>query len=132
MDVGWVRARAIGFGGFHTEEAAFAAALEGGRALATCLKREFGVRHPALSDTPHLRKVHDGAYDWIADGRVPVARLLQVETGAGATERFAIEFVLPSYATDAVAINAAQIVYGALGSGIRDGIVVPTTAPTAS
>lgn len=120
MDVGWIRPRTIGFGGLATEEQAFAAALAGGRALANRFKREFGVSHPALTEKPRLRKVRDGAYEWIADGRVPIARLLREEGGTLATERYAIEFVLPSYATDAVAINAAQVVYGAFEPTVRD------------
>ena len=112
-DVGWIRQKAIGFTGFDTEAAAIAAALEGGRALARSMRREFGVAHPAMSDEPRPRKVHDGAYHWVADGKVPVARLLRVE-GDGSFRPFAIEFVLPSYANDAVAINAAQIIYGAI------------------
>ncbi len=117
-DIGWIRQKAVGFGGFDSEAAAIAAALEGGRALALCLKREFGIRHPALSDEPRLSKVHDGAYEWVADGKVPIARLIQTADG-GRGGRFAIEFVLPSYANDAIAINAAQIIHGAFGPGVR-------------
>ena len=119
-DVGWIRPRTIGFGGFATEEAAFAAALAGGRALANRFKREFGVSHPALSERPRLRKKLDGAYEWIADGRVPIARLIREETETSQVERFAIEFVLPSYASDAVAINSAQVVYGAIDRAIPE------------
>ena len=126
-DVGWIRPNTIGFGGFASEEAAFAAALDGGRALASRFEREFGVAHPALTAAPRLRKVHDGAYEWIADGRVPVARLLRVEDG-GSGERFAIEFVLPSYASDAFAINAAHVVHGAFGAKTRGAGARATTA----
>jgi len=121
-DVGWIRSKAIGFGEFVTEADARDAALDGGRALAGCLKREFGVGHPALSDAPTLRTVRDGAGEWIVDGRERVARLLRREPGRDGAGRFAIEFALPSYATDAVAINAAQIVYGALSPGLTGGL----------
>lgn len=129
-DIGWVRSKAIGFGGFATEARAVDAALDGGRALASCLKREFGVGHPALSDAPTLRTVRDGAHEWIVDGRERIARLLRMETGRGVTERFAIEFALPSYATDAVAINAAQIVYGALSPELTGGLDPHVVAAT--
>ena len=91
-EVGWIRSKTIRFGGFDGEAAAIAAALEGGRALAGCLKREIGVSHPALSDDPRPRKVHDGAYEWIADGKVPVARLLPDDSREGESA-LAIEFV---------------------------------------
>lgn len=122
-DIGWIRRRTVGFGGFVSEDGARAAALEGARALASCLKREFGVARLELSDRRRLRAVRDGANEWIFDGRVRVARILPVESGRGRDQEFAIEFLLPSYVTDAVAINAAQTVYGALSAdqtGTRD------------
>ena len=113
-DVGWIRPRIIGFGGFVTEDAARAGALRGARVLSRCLKREFGVAHLELSDRPRMRTVRDGANEWVVDGRVRVARLLRVEGTRGRDQEFAIEFLLPPYASDAVAINAAQVVYGVL------------------
>ena len=50
-----------------------------------------------------------------ADGPVRIARLLRVENGTSYGQEFAIQFRLPPYANEAVAINAAQIVYGVLG-----------------
>lgn len=113
-DVGWVRPKAIGFGGFLSEDGARAAALDGARTLARCLKREFGVTHLELSDPPRARTVRDRDGEWIVDGHARVARLLRVENGGGRDQDLAIEFQLPPYATEAVGINAAQIVYGAL------------------
>ena len=115
-DLGWIRPRVIGFGGFVSEERARAAALAGARVLASCLKREFGVAHLELSDRPRVRTLRDGADEWVVDGRVRVARLLRVEGARGRDQEFAIEFLLPPYATDAVAINAAQVVHGVLGA----------------
>ena len=112
-DVGWVKSKTIGFGGFMSEEAAHAAAVDGGRALARCLKQEFGVSHLEISERPRTRTVRDGDARWIADGRVRIARLRRAENDDG-DEEFAIEFELPRYANHAVAINAALIVYGAL------------------
>jgi hypothetical protein len=113
-DVGWVRPSTIGFSGFVSENAARGAALDGARALIRCLKREFGVAHMELSDRPRARTVRDGSGEWVADGKTRVARLFRVENG-GYGQELAIEFRLPPYANHAVAINAAQIVYGALG-----------------
>jgi hypothetical protein len=115
-DVGWVRPKAIGFGSFVSVNAAHAGALEGARALVRCLKREFGVGYMELNDQPRARTVRDGGAEWIADGQVRIARLLRMENGEGYGQEFAIEFQLPPYANHAVAINAAQIVYGALSS----------------
>ena len=113
-DVGWVRPKTVGFGGFVSEHAARGAALDGARALVRCLKREFGRAHLELSDEPRARTIRDGDGEWVADGHVRVARLLRVENSGGYGREFAIEFRLPPYANYAVAINAAQIVYGAL------------------
>jgi len=115
-DVGWIRPRTIGFGGFDSEHGARAAALDGAHALASCLKREFGVAHLELSERPRARIVRDGTNEWVVDGRIRVARLLRIAKARSRDEAFAIEFLLPPYATDAVAINAAQIVYGALSA----------------
>jgi hypothetical protein len=113
-DVGWIRPRTIGFGGFVSEDGARAAALHGAEALATCLKREFGVAHLELSDRPRARTVRDGVNEWVVDGRLRVARLLRVQSRRGHDQEFAIEFLLPLHATGAVAINAAKILYGVL------------------
>jgi hypothetical protein len=113
-DIGWVRPKAVGFSGFVSEHAARGAALDGARALVRCLKREFGVTHLELNEKPRARTIRDGDGEWIADGRVRVARLLRIENGGAAGNEIAIEYRLPPYANQAVAINAAQIVYGAL------------------
>jgi len=113
-DVGWVRPKTVGFTGFASENAARSAALDGARALVRCLKREFGVTHLELNDVPRARTIRDGDEEWVADGRVRVARLLRVENAGGFGQELAIEFRLPPYASQAVAINAAQVVYAAL------------------
>ena len=134
QDVGWVRSRAIGFGGFRTNEAACAAAVDGARVLASCLKREFGVAHLEVTDRPGVSVVRDGATEWIVDGRTRLARLLR-DIGAGHELEFAVEFLLPPYATEGVAISAAQIVYGVLGPGLTGSLdlrVVDTTPDDAA
>ena len=113
-DVGWVRSKTIGFGGFLSDTTAHAAAVDGGRALARCLKQEFGVTDLKISERPKTRTVRDGNAEWVADGRVRIARLLRTQNEDGHGEELAIEYQLPRYANHAVAINAALIVYGAL------------------
>lgn len=114
-DIGWVRANSIGFGGLVSEHVAHGAAINGARALDRCLKREFGVTHMDLSDHPRTRTRRDGSGEWIVNGKARIARLLRVENGPGDGHEFAIEFQLPRYANHGVAINAAQIIYAAMG-----------------
>lgn len=113
-DVGWVRENTIGFGGLVSEDAAHEAAIDGARTLSRCLKREFGVAHLEVAGRPRPRTRRDGNDEWVVDRKSRLARLLRVEGATGADE-FAIEFQLPPYANYGVAINAAQIIYGALG-----------------
>jgi hypothetical protein len=108
VQVGWIRGRAVGFGGIRSVEHALAAAPTGARALHAALRREHpGWPHaePALHG---LRLVHDGAYEWISDSAVPVARLLRGVPNAPALAPFGIEYVLPTFATDGLAITVAQ------------------------
>lgn len=115
-EVGWIRGRVIGFRGFDSEEHAVAAAVVGAEALGAFLERQTGRRHLPEPAEP-LRLVHDGAHEWISDGRVPVARLSRPPTsaaGGDASGSFAIEFVLPMAATEATAIHAAGRVHAAI------------------
>jgi hypothetical protein len=65
---------------------------------------------PALDE---LQLVHDGAYEWFADGTAPIARLIRPQRRAYDLT-FGIELVLPSYASEGVAITAAHAVGAAL------------------
>jgi hypothetical protein len=57
--------------------------------------------------------VHDGALEWISDGTTPIARLGRPPAADGCGS-YSIEFVLPSSATEAAAIQAAQRTFVAL------------------
>jgi hypothetical protein len=112
--IGWIRRRAVGFRGFASERDAISAAVDGWRALESVLRREYAGWprfEPALTK---LTFVHDGAHEWISDGRTPLARLLRPPADQESDASFAIEFVLPSYASEGVAIAAAQVVARAL------------------
>jgi hypothetical protein len=112
--IGWIRRRAVGFRAFASESSAVAAAVVAWRALESVLRREYAGWprfEPALDE---LRLVHDGAHEWISDGRTPLARLVRPPADAMSDASFAIEFVLPSYATEGVVIAAAQIMTRAL------------------
>jgi hypothetical protein len=112
--IGWIRRRAVGFRGFSSEREAMTAAVDGWRALESVLRREYPgwPRFEPVFD--ELRLVHDGAHEWISDGRTPLARIVRPPADGGSDASFAIEFVLPSYATEGVAMAAAQVVARAL------------------
>ena len=105
--VGWIRRRAIGLRGFATEGAALRAAPRAWRSLELVLKREYPGWPRFDPAFDRLRLVHDGAYEWISDGLTPIARLHRPREGADAS--FGIEFVLPSFSTEGVAIAAALL-----------------------
>jgi hypothetical protein len=112
--IGWIRRRAVGFRGFQSERDATAAAVDAWRALESVLRREYTGWPRFEPVLEALRLVHDGAHEWISDGRTPLARLLRPTADAPSDAPFAIEFVLPSYASEGVAIAAAQVVARAL------------------
>jgi hypothetical protein len=126
--IGWIRRRAVGFGGFRSESDATVAAIDGWRALESVLRREYTgwPRFKPALDALHL--VHDGAYTWISDGRTPVARLVRPTADAPADSPFAIEFVLPSYASEGVVIAAAQVIARVLRDHAQRRVVPPAFA----
>lgn len=115
-EVGWVRAGALGFTGFPDESTATEAALRGSDALTAYLERLSGSSEPVESSSGRVKIVHDGAYEWITRGSVPLARLYRPDRDAAQRKRgsFAVEFVLPSYVRAGTVISAAQVVYHAV------------------
>jgi len=115
VQIGWINGRAIGFRGFATEAAAKDGAVAAWRALDLVLRRQYPgwpSYAPTLDD---IQLVHDGAYEWFADGTAPIARLIRPQRRAYDLT-FGIELVLPSYASEGVAITAAHAVGAALES----------------
>jgi hypothetical protein len=105
--IGWISGRSIGFRGFATESDAREGAVAAWRALDRVLRQHYagGARHePALD---RIRTVHDGAYEWFYDGNAPIARLLRPQRRAY-DGSFGVELVLPSSASQDVAIPAAR------------------------
>jgi hypothetical protein len=105
---GWIRGHAVGFLGLRDKAAALACAPTLRRALDAVLVREYPDRYQPVRDFHDLLLVHDGAYEWIAARDVPIARLDR----PGSKEfdgDTAIEFVLPSYASEQVTIAAAAV-----------------------
>jgi hypothetical protein len=112
--VGSIRNGTIQLRGLTSKTDAIVAAMVAWETLDDALARAFAgwLRHrPVLG---RLRVVHDGAYNWIADGPKPLARLLRMPMDGASGDTFAIEFVLPSYASEGVVISAAQIMANAL------------------
>ena len=117
-DVGWVRDGAMGFGGFATEADAIEAALAGSEALRAHLDRLTGAIRAGAGPKGRVRLVHDGAFEWVARGTVPLARLLRPAADGAPPRRhdFAVEFVLPSYVRAGAVIGAAQVAHHAIAS----------------
>ena len=108
--MGWTGTHTIGFGPFATEEAAIAAAAAAWPLMQSGLARHFSGWERVDVDAARLRVVHDGAYEWISDGRVPLARLY----GPDLRGNRSIELVLPSFASDGVAIVLAPVLAGGI------------------
>jgi hypothetical protein len=111
---GWISGRTIGFRGFATEDTARDAAVAAWRALDASLRQQYPGwprYEPALEQ---LRRVHDGAYEWFYDGTTTIARLLRPQRRAY-DRSYGIELLLPSYASEGVAITAAHSVAQAIG-----------------
>ena len=123
-NIGWIVRRAIGFQGFATESVAMRAALDSWHALEAALNREYAGRpkREVLADRLHV--VQDGSREWISDGHVRLAQLQRRPDDDAGAAAFAIELQLPTYATEGVAIAAAQVVARA----IRDHLVDPRLA----
>ena len=117
-NVGWIRGHTIGFGGLPSEMVALRAVPEAWMALETTLQRGYPGRAPRPVKKSNLDVVHDGAYEWVADGFRPLARLMRPHTGRNSAASYALEFMVPSYATQHVTIAAAQAVWNALSDYI--------------
>ena len=117
--VGSIRNRAIRLRGLVSEEEALAASCVLWSVLDALLARQFPgwLRH--TPDAGQLRLTHDGAYEWITDGRKPLARLVRPSADGTAEQAFGLELVLPSYASEGVAISAAPALASALADWVR-------------
>jgi hypothetical protein len=116
--IGWIRGHTIGFGGLASEKAALRAAVDGWRSLEKALQRGYPGRAPRPVNESNIALVHDGAYEWIADGLRPMARLLRPNTERNYEDSFALEFLGPSYATQHVTIAAAQAMWEVLSEHV--------------
>jgi hypothetical protein len=122
--IGWINGRTIGFRGFDTEDDAREATIAAWRALGSALRQQYAGWPRYEPKLDQLRRIHDGAYEWFYDGTAPIARLLRPQRRAY-DRSFGIELVLPSYASEGVAIAAAHSVAKAIVP-YRDAALVPS------
>jgi hypothetical protein len=120
-EVGWIRGRVIGFGGMRTEAQAIGAVRAAVPAFDAALRRHYFGWPTRVIDGAEFRLVHDGAYEWVSMGVQPLARLFRPEARRRHGD-FAIEFVLPSYASEGVAISVAQT----LGAAVQAHLAKPS------
>jgi hypothetical protein len=124
-DAGWIRGRSIGFRGLRNEAEAIVAASAGWRTLQSVLHREDAAWPRQDVDWERLRFVHDGAYEWVSDGRIPLARLYRtkhaaahghadVATAARPTRPLAVEFVVPAWMPEDSMIPLAHALWHVL------------------
>lgn len=111
---GSIRGRSIRLVGLHSEPDAIAAAVVIAATVDTALARHYGSPPLPPFALDALRVVHDGAYDWVSDGGRPIARLIRPSEQKDHDEGYAIEFVLPSYASEGVVVSIAQVMAATL------------------
>lgn len=104
--IGWINGRTIGFRGFATEHDAREAAVSAREALDRMLRSQYPGWPRRETVVKRLRTVHDGAYEWFYDGQSAIARLLRPQRRAY-DPSFGIELVLPSFASEGLAVAAA-------------------------
>jgi hypothetical protein len=108
--VGWIHGNTFGFAGLPSEKIAIDAAVEGWQSLEKALQRGYPGRTARSVDKSNVRLAYDGAYEWVADGIRPLARLLRPFTTRNPERSFALEFLVPYHATQHVTIASAQAV----------------------
>lgn len=121
--LGWIHGHAVGLLGLRNQDEALSWAPTLRRPLDDMLARQYPDRYRPVRDFVALHLVHDGAYEWIAAGNVPVARVHR-PSSQEPNGCFAVEFVLPSYASERVTIAAAAI----LASTLYERILSPLFA----
>lgn len=140
-DVGWIRGRAIGFRGLRNKSDVMAAASAGWRSLQTLLHRQYARWPRQVVDWERLRFVHDGAHEWVSDGRIPLARVQRLplpivdaqtegDSGRALETDLAVEFVVPAWMDEGAMIPIAHVLRNVLAPLLRhDAGTVINTRP---
>ena len=111
--LGSIHGHAVRLFGVVDEHEALTSAPALRRALDQLLAREYPDRYRPAHDFVDLHLAHDGAYEWIAAGIIPIARLHR-PSAKSSNGGLAIEFVLPSYASERVTVAGAAILANTL------------------
>ncbi|HJQ09567.1 MAG TPA: hypothetical protein VJ840_00920 [Gemmatimonadaceae bacterium] len=114
--IGWIHGHTIGFGGISSEEDALAAATEASLALEKTLRRVYTGDTSVAWPNSKIELMYDGAYEWVVAGFRPLARLLRPHTERNGEDSFALEFIVPSYATQHVTIAVANAIWDVLST----------------
>ena len=119
----WIRGHAVGVAGFDSVAHALRSAPMLRRVVDGILRRAHPRWRTRLGTRGELTLVHDGAYEWVAAGTRPVARLhrpgtIDVPHQASAGS-YALEFVLPSFVSEAATVAIARAIATA-GSNLDD------------
>ena len=105
--IGWIRGHVIGLSGFPSVGDAMAIVPMLHQKLEKLLARHHARRPATEVNYDTLRLTHDGAYEWIADGARPIARVYRPGIAGTPSDSVSIEFVLPQSATESAIIHAA-------------------------
>ncbi|MFL5631977.1 MAG: hypothetical protein ACJ77T_12030 [Gemmatimonadaceae bacterium] len=114
--IGWIHGHTIGFGGVQSEKDAISAAAEASHALKSTLQRAYTGESVRPLQNPKISLMSDGAYEWIVAGLRPFARLVRPRTQRNSEDSFALEFLVPSYATQHVMLAVAHSVWDVLST----------------
>lgn len=124
--IGWIYGHVIGLSGLLDDQEALAWAPSLRRALDDTLARHYPSRYRRVKDFTGLRFVHDGAYEWIAAGNVPIARVYRTASGR-ADDGVGVEFVLPSYVSEPATIATANVLVTMLRERILSPVLMDET-----
>jgi len=113
-DIGSIRGEVITFMGFDDVADAVRAARRGGPAFVRAMCGVVGRAPLPMPDTTRLELVYDGAFEWISDGTLLLARLIRPSTSDRGDGSYGVAFVMPTSTSDAHVIAVAHAVYDAL------------------
>lgn len=115
IEIGWIRRQAIAFRGPRSVPEALDAVAVAWSALEPVLGVGIPAKPRRAVAAHQLRLVHDGAYEWVSDGLVPLARVYRPPADRPDGE-LTIEFVLPADTEEDAVIAAARLLATVLRS----------------
>ena len=112
--IGSIRGEVITFMGFDDVADAVQGARKGGPAFVRAMCGVVGRAPLPAPDTTRLELLYDGAFEWISDGTLLLARLIRPSTADRGRGSYGVAFVMPASTSDAHVIAVAHAVYDAL------------------